>query len=335
MEVVLRAEVVDADRGVLDVPSGAALPPRALPRGLPGLVRLPQREVRGVPLVGVHGDAGPGSQLLDLLAAELPPVRVLRGVVVHAPVRGDVREPAIEEPPDLGDNLGHVVGRPRVQVDGVAPERPHAILELPPVLQNNLLPVPARLLHLLDDPVLDVRHVLEVEYRVALVAEVPRHDVEGDVRLRVAYVRGVLRGDSADEHRDAVPMEGDELLLAAGQGVVDPEGHGPVRIRARGIKVRERAAISADPAPVPIHRADLATQLVLMNRVAPPAFLLKLITFWTTSRTPSPWPGGAFPISQSTTRVAVKPEPPAAGCTWTRSSASPPTNVGGRSGALP
>src|SRR5881409_1567845 len=88
-------------------------------------------------------------------------------------------------------------------------------------------------------PVLDVRDVLQVEHMVSLVPEEPRDDIERDVRLRVAHVGLVLRGEAADEHGYAVRLEGNELLFRPRQRVVHSDGHRAVRIWAAGIKVLE------------------------------------------------------------------------------------------------
>src|SRR3990170_1959532 len=57
-----------------------------------------------------------------------------------------------------------------------------------------------------------------------------RDDLKRDVRLCVADVGFIVRSDSANEHRHATAMEGDELLLAPGERVVDAESHRSERI---------------------------------------------------------------------------------------------------------
>ena len=225
VDVVPRPEMPDRDRRVLDVPPGPALAPGAVPRRLAGLLRLPEREVRGVALALIHGDARPRDVLLDLLAAELPPVRVPRRVVVHAAVLRRVREPFPDEPLDLLEDLRHVVRRVRVQVHGGARETRHPVEVLADELLHEVLPAPAGLVHPVDEAVLDVRDVLQVEHVVSLAPEVPRDDVERDVRLRVPDVRRVVRRDAADEHRDAAAVEGNEVLLPPRECVVHPDRH--------------------------------------------------------------------------------------------------------------
>src|SRR3989442_1330419 len=90
VEVVLWPEVSDRDRRVLDVPSGPAFAPRAVPRGLPRLPGPPQDEIGGMPFPFLDGDSGPRPERFDLLSAQLAPAGERRRVVVDASVFGDV-----------------------------------------------------------------------------------------------------------------------------------------------------------------------------------------------------------------------------------------------------
>src|SRR5213594_1826901 len=160
-------------------------------------------------------------------------------VVVHDPVLGDVRVFLLDQSLNLRDDVVDVVRRERIHVHRIAAERVHHLEVLAEVLIDDVPPLASGLLHLLDDPVLDVRDVLQVEQVVPFVAEEARDDVECDVRLRMAHVGLVLRGESADEHRHAVCMERNELLLLPGKRVEDSDGHRAVRMKAAGIKVLE------------------------------------------------------------------------------------------------
>src|SRR5438093_1040100 len=123
-------------------------------------------------------------------------------------------------------------------------DRDCRVLDVPsrPALAPRPVPPASGLLHLLDDPVLDVRDVLQIEQVVPFVAEEAGDDIECDVGLRMAHVRLVLRGEPANKHRHAVGMEGNELLLLPGERVVDSDGHRAVRMKAARIKVLERHA---------------------------------------------------------------------------------------------
>src|SRR6266581_2120417 len=173
----------------------------------------PQDEVGGMPFPFLDGDPGPRPERFDLLSAQLAPAGERRRVVVDAPVLGDVCVALLDQPLDLRDDVVDVIGCERVHVDRVAAEGVHDLEVFAEILVDDVLPLPSGLLHLLDNPVLDVRDILQVEHMVSLVSEEPRDDVERDVRLRVAHVRLVLRGEAADEHGYAVRLEGNELLL--------------------------------------------------------------------------------------------------------------------------
>ena len=241
VEIVLRAEVPDRDRRVLDVPSWPAFSPGTVPGRLPGFLRPPEDEVRGMPLSLLDLDPGPRPEFLDLLPAELAPPREGRRVEVHALVLGDVGVSFPDEALDLFHDLVDIVRREGVHVDRRAVESVHHIEVFREILRDDVVPRTTRRLHSRDDPVLDVRDVLQIEDAVSLVAQVACHDVECDVGLRVPHVGLVLRRESADEEGDALAVERDERLLLPGEAVVDAEGHFFVRMRAAGIKVLSTA----------------------------------------------------------------------------------------------
>ena len=244
VKVVLGSEVTDRDRGVLDVPSRPTLSPRTVPCRFPRLLRPPEDKVPGVALPLLDRDAGPGPERLDLLSAQPAPARERRRVVVDASVVREVGVALFHQALNLLDDLGDVVRREGVHVHRGAPEGRHHLEVFAKVLVHDVLPAAPRAPHLVDDPVLDVRDVLQVEDVVSFVTEEPRDDVEPDVRLRVSHVGLVLRREAADEHRHAVSLEGDELLLPSGEAVVHLNGHRGVRMKGRGIKVLEQSGTS-------------------------------------------------------------------------------------------
>src|SRR3990172_12543134 len=107
--------MMDRDRGILDVPPGAAGSPWARPRRFSGLLGLPQDEVGRVPLPVVQRDARARAMLFDLLAAQPSPTEERRRVVVHASVLSDVGDPFPEKSFDLVDDLCDVLPRARIQ----------------------------------------------------------------------------------------------------------------------------------------------------------------------------------------------------------------------------
>ncbi|MPM76943.1 hypothetical protein SDC9_123942 [bioreactor metagenome] len=69
MNIQRIAQVLGAHHAALNVPAGPALPPGAVPEGLAGLGRLPQREVSGRSFFIVHIHARAFLQILEVLAA--------------------------------------------------------------------------------------------------------------------------------------------------------------------------------------------------------------------------------------------------------------------------
>src|SRR5207244_8110262 len=82
VEIVLRAEVPDRDRRVLDVPSWAAFSPGTVPGRLPGFLRPPEDEVRGMSLSRLALDPGSRPEFLDLLPTVLAAPREVRSAEV-------------------------------------------------------------------------------------------------------------------------------------------------------------------------------------------------------------------------------------------------------------
>ena len=114
--------------------------------------------------------------------------------------------------------LGLDVGRPD-------PEGGH----VRPVLGDVALRDHGRLHALLvgaaDDPVVHVGEVLDEHHPESLEGEIAADDIEGQGAPRVSDVREVVDGDPADVHARLARDEGDEVLLATGEGVEDPERH--------------------------------------------------------------------------------------------------------------
>ena len=118
VDVEARPEVAECHRRALDVPAGEALaPPSRRPAQQATLAGgLPEREVRGVALVGLDLAAMAGSQLVERVARQ-PAVAVECGDrVVDVARIGRVGKPGVHEPLDQGDHLGDVLGGARVDV---------------------------------------------------------------------------------------------------------------------------------------------------------------------------------------------------------------------------
>src|SRR3989304_4560199 len=89
---------------------GAPGAPAGRPRGLAGLGSLPEREVAWIALALVDVDAGPGEQLVEVLAGEPAVGREAPDLEVDVAVH-HVGESAGDEALDERDHLGDVLGR--------------------------------------------------------------------------------------------------------------------------------------------------------------------------------------------------------------------------------
>ena len=69
--------------------------------------------------------------------------------------------------------------------------------------------------------VADVGNVAYITHFVAQVAQVAEDEVKGDGRTGVAQVGVTVDGGPADIHAHVRSMQGNELLLLAGQCIVD------------------------------------------------------------------------------------------------------------------
>src|SRR5579875_3317877 len=234
VDVQLLAQVGDGHGRALDVPPRPPRAPRAVPRRLAGLGRLPQDEVHGVFLPWVHLDAGSRLHLLQRSTRQ-PAVPGKGGhPEEHVPVPL-VGEPSLLQRPDDGDHPGDLPRGPRIVGRALDPEGVHFAEEPRDVLLGQRLDGGALGAGRLDDPVLDVGEVLHVHDPVPPVLQVPADDVEDQVGHGVPHVRRAVHVGAADVHPDLPLVEGDELLLAPAQRVIHPKSHGspPLRGKAR------------------------------------------------------------------------------------------------------
>src|SRR5262249_3721596 len=137
VDVERRAEVLHRHGRALDVPARSAGAPRARPRRLAGLRRLPHGEVARVTLPLVHLDTGPRQQFLEVLARETAVRR--EAAYLEIDVAGDdVGDASANEPLDERDHRRDVVGGLRLDVTGQDPDRLHVAMELGDVAFRDL-----------------------------------------------------------------------------------------------------------------------------------------------------------------------------------------------------
>ncbi len=217
----------------LDVPAGAALPPRGFPERLALLRRLPQHEVEGILLAGQHVHALAGAQVVQRLARELPVIRKLAHREIDVAARRAIGEAAVLERLDHLQHARDMLGCARLEIGLFDPERRVVLVHRRDEARGQRLDRLMVLLRALDDLVVDVGDVAHVGHLESERAQPAAHDVEHQHDPRMAEVAVVVDRHAADIHADAAGNQRDELLLFASQGVVDSQ-HGVAR-RAPGL----------------------------------------------------------------------------------------------------
>ena len=217
------AEVVERDRGALDVPARSAGAPRAVPRRLARSLGAPQHAVEGVLLAIAVGVATALGVDLEHRAAVEPGHRAEGVVGGHREVEvvlDAVDRPGLVESLDQLDHLRDGLDRPGVVRGRQDPQGLHVLAEELGLALGELGPVDADLGGALEQRVVDVRHVLDVGHLVPGVAPGAVEEVEADVGRRVTHVGGVVGSDPADVHpRRALGPGLDEGIA---RGVVHP-----------------------------------------------------------------------------------------------------------------
>ena len=207
VEVDLRAQPVERDRGALDVPARPARPEVRLPRRLAVARHAPQQRVERGALacpVGVAAAITGVGQHRGLVVVRLVAEPAGHGdVEVHVRVRGVVdavgRTLRQQLAHQLGD-LAHRLDCADVLPRGQHPQRLHVLAEQRGFPHAEDHPVVVVAGGALQQGIVDVGDVLDV---VHVVPEVPPHpvdQVERQVGGGVTEVGGVVGGDPADVH---------------------------------------------------------------------------------------------------------------------------------------
>ena len=216
-----RAEVLVDHCRALDMPARTALAaPRRIPRGFARLCRLPDREIHRVLFLLAYADARTRLQLLHRLMAELTVVRIGLGAEIHIAVRRKVGVTVVEQLLHNVDNRVHCLGGARMH-SRLADTQPLGIrVILLDITVSDDVEVHALFVGLVNHLVVNVGEVLDKLHLVAAVLKVATQQVEHDERARVADMEIVIHGRAAGIHFDLARRDRDELLLLAGQGVV-------------------------------------------------------------------------------------------------------------------
>ena len=234
-----RAQHLLNHRRTLDVPPGSTRAPRRIPRRLPGLRSLPQREIRRILLPIVHRHALARAVILQFAAAQrtVPGQRVHREVHVAVPggVRVSLRDQTLGHLHDVAD----VFRRAGFHRRRKEPRGRHVFVKSVDESIHERLARLAIFVCARDDLIVDVGEVAAIRHVVALAHELAVEHVEGDVHARVADVAVVVDGNAAHVHGNlTVVASRHEGLLLARHGVVQDHARGCLAgngIRARGL----------------------------------------------------------------------------------------------------
>ncbi len=223
MKVEAVTEVLDGHGRALQVPAGPSRSPRRLPGRLAGPGRFPQREVACIPLARAARIVG-RAHLVQLLAGQLAVTGIGTDVEVHVAV-SRVGVPALDQPPDHRDHLGHVASGPRLDVRRQAAERVVRIAERPHVPLGHGPPRHILPLGHLQDLVVDIGDVAAERDLLAAGPQPPHQDVEVDPGPEMADMRRRLDRGATQVQGHRARNERTELANRPGGGVVQALAH--------------------------------------------------------------------------------------------------------------
>src|SRR5437667_1207789 len=146
----------------------------------------------------------------------------LRRVVVDAACNL-VANSLVNEALDLVYALGDIVGGFCVEVFALDSEVLHVLVECLCVPRGEPKRIFAGLSRSVDDPIIDVGDVEDKEDAVSYSLEITSDYVIVNVSFGVADMAGVIDCGPAYEHVDSSRMDGQELVQASGQSVVDSQ----------------------------------------------------------------------------------------------------------------
>ena len=193
--------------------------------GSPGFGVLPQHEIERIELEFVDLHPRARAQLVDLLAGKRTVARKFAHRIHHIAVRREVGVSLVDQRLRHGDDGRDELGRARLEIRDLQPERRTVLLHGEREAPRELGPVLAVLRRALNDLVVDVGDVANVGDLEAARAQVALHQIEHRQHPRVTEVNVVVHGDAADVHAHFVAAQRLELRLAAGQRIMNFE-HG-------------------------------------------------------------------------------------------------------------
>ena len=220
MDVEVGAEVFLAHGRAFDMPAGASPPPRAVPARRVVVARLPQHEIRRVPLVGCHLDPRPVDQRFPAVPRQAAIVRH-RGYVEQHMAFGFIGVAGSDQALHQLDHFRNVIGRTRFHVGLQHTHRCRVGVKTIGGFLRQRTDIDAELFRPDIDLVFDVRDVAGVGDLWVEPLEQPVQDIEDHQRPRIADVNIVVDRRATDIHAHVIGIDRDEFLLFTGDGVVN------------------------------------------------------------------------------------------------------------------
>jgi hypothetical protein len=244
------AEIFHCHGGAFDVPAGAAVAERRIPRSLGGVVRglggFPESEVTcGVFFILVEVDAGAVFDAGEIFLGELAVGGEARDAEVPAAVLGLVGDVLGGEAFDEGNHAVDVFGGARDLLGLLDAERGH-------VFEEGLLEFGAELADgfacgrsVADDLIVDVGDVHDVVQFEAVEAGGAAEDVDVQKGAEVADVAVVIDSGAAAVEAQGLAIGGEERFDFSGEGVEEFESHAGLDAAGRGCLTPLRRLLSA------------------------------------------------------------------------------------------
>ena len=221
VEVKRLTEILHRHRRALDVPARASFPPRAVPRGLARLCRLPQSEVHRMMLRLVDLDARTCLHVIKTASAEASVRSKCLNAVVDVACLRNVGIAALDQRLDHVDDVVHRLGDARKYISTMHIQRIHRRKVGGDIAVRDLLPRHALAVRRIDDLIVHVGEVLDVAHAIALVCEIAPNDIPRHKGSCISDVRVIIGSDTAAVNADLALTQRVKFFLFTGHCIVN------------------------------------------------------------------------------------------------------------------
>ena len=181
------------------MPPRTAFAPWAVPRRFIGFGRFPQGKVSRIAFFVIDGHTRARQHVFHIATGKFPVRRKCRDVIVHIAVQR-IGVSFRNQSFDHANNVIHVLGYARIAIHPANMQRIHHFKIRHDKLIGNIAPLHARQFRRINNFVIHVREILNVCYLVTAIFQVTMNHIPGHKRPRVAYMRMIVRRDTAHIH---------------------------------------------------------------------------------------------------------------------------------------